>query len=228
MKKYAIIVAGGEGTRMGGGLPKQFRDLRGLPVVVWSMLAFREEDPATEIILVVNPRFMETWDGMFRALPEEARVPHAVIGGGDSRTSSVRNGLELTEDGGDVLVAVHDAARPLLSTEMISRGWKAAEVSGCAVPGVPVTDSLRIVGNGTNRAVDRSDYVAVQTPQVFNAAILKKAYAGNPGKAFSDDASACEAAGFSTVIYEGDYSNIKITNPGDLAIASIILGRRDV
>ncbi len=228
MKKYAIIVAGGEGTRMGGGLPKQFRDLCGLPVVVWSMLAFHKEDSDTGIILVVNPRFMETWDEMFRALPENARVPHAVIGGGDSRSASVRNGLDLTENGDDVFVAVHDAARPLITPGMIRRGWEAAKATGSAVPGVPVTDSLRIIEDGSNRAVDRSRYVAVQTPQVFKADVLKKAYAENPGKAFSDDASACEAAGVATVIFEGDYSNIKITNPGDLDTASNILNHRDV
>lgn len=223
MKKYAIIVAGGEGTRMGGALPKQFHDLCGAPVIVWSMRAFRKEDPLTELILVINPRFKNSWDETFNSLKDADDLAHIVVGGGSSRTESVKNGLMVVPDGEDVFVAVHDAARPLVSPEIISRGWQTAVISGCAVPCVPVTDSLRILEENNNHAVDRSKFVAIQTPQVFNADILKKAYLENPEKTFSDDATACEAVGVKTILFDGAHSNFKITNPGDIEYASIIL-----
>lgn len=223
MEKYAIIVAGGEGTRLGGDLPKQFRDLCGRPLLWWSMKAFHDENPFTRIILVVHPSHVDDWKNLFMSLPEEDRFPHDVVVGGSSRTGSVKNGLADIPDKADALVAVHDAARPLVSPEMIARGWEAAGMGGGAVPAVAVTDSLRRLKGEGSEAVDRSRYVAVQTPQVFNVALLKKAYEKNPDAVYSDDASAFEASGMTPVIYKGSHLNMKVTNPGDIEIASLFI-----
>ncbi len=239
MDKYAVIVAGGEGTRLGGGLPKQFRELKGRPVLWWSLKAFHDEDPATHLRVVLHPGFFEEWQKLFRALPVEEQFPHEVVAGGTSRTGSVKNGIEAIPASAEALIAVHDAARPLVSVDMIARGWEAAAKEGGAVPAVAVTDSLRHL-SGTSgvdwkknaaygeyykgsEAVDRSEYVAVQTPQVFRADLLKGAYALKPDAVFSDDASAYEAAGGKPVLFEGSPLNMKVTNPGDLEIASLLL-----
>lgn len=223
-KKHAIIVAGGEGTRMGGALPKQFRDLWGRPVAWWSMKAFADEDPTTRIVLVVNPRCFGLWEELAAQLPESDRIAHKVVAGGASRTESVKNGLREVPLDGDVLVAVHDAARPLVSPELIARGWATAWKEGGAVPAVPVVDSLRMLEpGGGSRAVDRSRFVAVQTPQVFRACELARAYELNPGASLTDDASAFELAGGRAALYEGAPSNFKITSPGDLARAEALL-----
>lgn len=223
MKKYAIIVAGGEGTRLGGGLPKQFRNLKGRPVLWWSLKAFHDEDPSTEIRVVVHPGFFDDWSLLFEELPEDERIPHIVVCGGRSRTESVKNGLEGVPPERESLVAVHDAARPLVTADLIRLGWETAAEKGGAVPAVPVTDSLRLLTDDGSRSVDRSDYVAVQTPQVFNAEMLKNAYTINPDAVYSDDASAFEAAGHNVALFKGSPSNIKITNPGDIEIASILM-----
>lgn len=226
MEKYAIIVAGGEGTRLGGGLPKQFRDLNGHPVLWWSMKAFHLEDPDTHIILVVNPRHIEDWKNLCLAMNPDDFIDHEICRGGDSRTDSVKNGLALIPDEADALVAVHDAARPLVTSLMIARGWKSSLKSGGAVPSVPVTDSLRqLVGEGS-QSVNRSEFVAVQTPQVFKSKMLKAAYERNPEAVYSDDAAAFEAGGYKVELFDGSTSNIKVTNPGDIEIASILLSNK--
>lgn len=213
---------------MGGALPKQFQDLMGRPVLWWSMKAFIDEDPSVRIILVLNEKFIQDWNDIYFSLPVEDRFAHDVVPGGNSRTASVKKGLFAVPDSDDCLVAIHDAARPLVTPEMIAGGWKAAAKHGGAVPVVPVTDSLRLVGSkdhNISSAVDRSLYMAVQTPQVFRADLLKEAYKSNPDAVFSDDASAFEAAGGKTALFDGSPSNMKVTNPGDIEIASVLLSR---
>lgn len=249
MEKFAVIVAGGEGTRLGGGLPKQFRPLLGRPVLWWSLKAFHDEDPDVRLRVVLHPDYFDKWQELFDALPEEERFSHDVVSGGKSRTESVKNGIAAIPASIDAMIAVHDAARPLVSVDMIRRGWVAAEAFGGAVPAVPVVDSLRRVARdsrseaplmlyssvpsetlaasgkfrGGSVAVDRSDYVAVQTPQVFRAALLKGAYDRVPDAIFSDDAAAYESAGGKPVLFDGSPLNMKITNPGDIEIATLLL-----
>ena len=225
MKKYAVIVAGGEGTRLGGGLPKQFRALLGKPVLWWSLKAFYDEDPETRLRVVLHPDYFDEWKALMDSLPEEERYRHDVVAGGKSRTESVKNGIEAIPASEDILIAIHDAARPLADVGMIARGWAAAFESGGAVPAIPVTDSLRQISGRESKAVDRSEYVAVQTPQVFRSNLLKEAYARQPEAVFSDDASAFEAAGWKPVLFEGSSVNMKITNPGDIEIAALLLSR---
>ena len=224
--KYAVIVAGGTGSRLGGGLPKQFRDLNGRPLVWWSMKAFHDADVDTKIILVVHPDYVDVWKNLFASLRYEDQIPHDIKCGGSSRTESVINGISDIPSSENELIAVHDAARPLVTVSLINRGWESGDKYGACVPVVPVTDSLRRINGDENEAIDRKDYVAVQTPQVFKASILKEAYQKNAGMIFTDDASATESAGWKTALFEGSPENMKVTNPGDIEVATLRLNSR--
>lgn len=222
--KYAVIVAGGEGNRAGGSIPKQFQLLKGVPMLWWSVRAFHEEDPDTNIILVLHPGFLDDWDILFSELPAADReIAVHISCGGRSRLESVRNGLMSVPDGEEALVAVHDAARPLVTPSLIARGWEAAEKYKAAVPVTPMTDSIRRVDGNSSEAVPRKDYVKVQTPQVFDAALLKAAYDEPLTPDMTDDASVAEATGSSIFLFEGSPYNLKVTDPLDLVIATTLL-----
>ncbi|MDE5774501.1 MAG: 2-C-methyl-D-erythritol 4-phosphate cytidylyltransferase [Muribaculaceae bacterium] len=239
MQKAAIILAGGEGRRAGGDVPKQFKMLCGHPVVWWSMKAFHTEDPETDIILVLHPGFFDDWDIMVDEMSESDRIPCRICCGGKDRIHSVSNGLtaliEIMEEKGltpcDVLVAVHDGARPLVSPEMIRRAWEATTEGVCGVPAIaPVNSLRRLLESGRplseteSVSVSRSDYVEVQTPQTFVAVDAIRCYRHrNPEGVYTDDASLAEDDGMSVVLYRGEEHNIKITNPLDHEIAGTIL-----
>lgn len=234
MSKYAVILAGGIGRRAGGDTPKQFRMLGGKPVLWWSLKAFHDEDPETDLVVVLHEDCHRLWNDLLGALPEEERFPHRIVTGGKERTDSVQAGLSVVqEEGPDSLVAVHDGARPLVSPAMIARGWEKARVACAAVPAVPLSDSIRRLhsvtsgsGYGPSSAVDRSSYVAVQTPQIFDLRLLRKAYAGRrEGKVYTDDASLVEDI-VPVALYEGEQTNMKITNPQDFRIAEVIMDMR--
>lgn len=223
--KTAIILAGGEGRRAGGDVPKQFQDLLGRPVVWWSLKAFHEADPQTQLVLVLHPGFLDDWDLMVKALPEDERFECRVCCGGRDRLQSVANGLHQVKATPGDLVAVHDGARPLVTAEMVRRGWETAAARGTAVPAVPVSDTLRrLESDGSSHTADRSLYVAVQTPQVFDAKILKEAYAAvGDNRAYTDDASVVQASGHSIALYQGIPENIKVTNPLDRVVAEAMM-----
>ncbi len=224
VKKYAIIVAGGEGNRAGGSIPKQFQKIAGIPMLWWSVRAFHEEDRETNIILVLHPGFFDDWDILYGELPlEDQKIKVKVVAGGRSRLESVKNGLYSVPSGVKSLVAVHDAARPLVSREMIERGWVAALEDGAVVPVVPVNDSLRRIEEDGNRSVARKDYVKVQTPQIFDADVIKAAYLLPLDKDMTDDATVVEAYGHSISLFEGEPDNFKVTDPIDIRIADMIL-----
>lgn len=226
MKKSAIILAAGSGTRAGGDIPKQFRIVAGRPVIWWSVRAFLEADPDTKIILTLSQYGETIWNTFERNLPFESRLSnYAVAYGGASRWESVRNSLFFCPDEG--LIAVHDAARPMITPDMVRRGWTEAEQSGATVPVVPLTDSIRkIIADDKSEPEDRSRFLAVQTPQIFKANILKDAYMRPELPTFTDDASVVESAGFSVSLYNGDSENIKITHPQDFILADYILSHR--
>lgn len=241
MRKFAIILAGGEGRRAGGNLPKQFVDLCGRPMVWWAMKAFYDADPLTALILVVNPGFMDDWELMWRELPEKDRFPCVVSCGGLNRPHSVYNGLlsirdllsETQASPGDleIAVAVHDGARPLVTPDMINRGFSALRRGYGAVPGVKPVSSLRKVDDpdasfsgSRSISVSRADYVEVQTPQIFYYDELSRAYEHLSDRmGFTDDASLAERDGLEILLYEGDYRNMKVTNPIDFAVARTLL-----
>ena len=226
MQKHAVIVAGGSGTRLGGGLPKQFQPLCGRPMLWWALNAFADEDNETVIHLVLPEAYIPLWKELESSLPESDRIPLMVHSGGATRTESVVSALSYIASDENILIAVHDAARPVVDKSMIERGWKTAGMYGAAVPVVPVTDSLRCLQeNGGSVVADRSRYVAVQTPQVFRANLLKDAYKKIDEGNFTDDASVVEFSGTIPYLYEGGHDNIKVTNPGDMEIAAILLQR---
>lgn len=246
MKRVVVILAGGEGHRAGGNVPKQFVDLCGLPVVWWSVKAFHEAYPDIVTVMVVHPGYFEDWDIQYRSLPAELRYDVHLCCGGRDRRESVCNGLLMARDVvsgqygenqvNDVFVAIHDGARPLISADMIRRGFSVAK-RGCGlVPAVKAVNSLRRIGNPAHPfgnpdsfAVDRSYYVEVQTPQIFALDEILEIHRALPiGESFTDDASMAESCGKQVILYEGIPENIKITHPADFTVASAILQKRHV
>lgn len=218
---YAIIVAGGKGLRMGSPLPKQFISVGGRPVLMHTIARFREALPGVTVILVLPREQQDYWGGLCRDYGFGADC--LVAAGGETRFHSVRNGLVLVPDGARGMVGVHDGVRPFASVATIRACYSAARTSGAAIPVTPVVETLRHVGGHT---VPRGDYRLVQTPQVFEASLLKDAYAQPYREAFTDDASVVEAAGHEVTLVEGNRENIKITTPFDLVVAEALLGRQ--
>lgn len=223
---YIIIVAAGTGSRFGAERPKQFCMLDSEPVLCHTVRHLLEAVPEAHIITVVSHSMVDYW----QELAEKYGTPAGrIVEGGATRWESVRNALDtIPVDGDDTIVLVHDGARPLVDSDTVRRVIEATSHGRSAVPVVLVTDSLRLVAaDGRSVAVNRSDYRAVVTPQGFMASDLKEAYRLPFTPSFTDDASVMAAAGFSdTVLVESKPSNIKITNPGDLALASWYLNHR--
>jgi 2-C-methyl-D-erythritol 4-phosphate cytidylyltransferase len=219
---YVIIVAGGKGLRMGGEVPKQFLPIGGLPVLMRTMLRFREALPDASIILVLPKAQQDYWRGLCQQhnfpLPEGGFYQLAT--GGKTRFHSVQNGLALVPDDAEGVVGVHDGVRPFVSVEVIRRSYAAAREQKAVIPVVPVVETLRHITEGTK---PRDEYRLVQTPQCFDIQLLKAANKQPYSDAFTDDASVVEAFGHPVILVEGNRENIKITTPADLLIAESIL-----
>lgn len=215
MKKYAVIVAAGSGKRMGSEIPKQFLELAGKPVLMHSIGHFREYDDKTIIIVVLPQEQIPYWKSLLERY--SFRIPHIIVKGGDKRFHSVRNGLEMVDAPG--LVAIHDGVRPLVSKETIRRCFEAAGKNGSAIPVISPADSIRMVTGQGSVSVNRLHVKLVQTPQVFDANLIKKAYLQEYSDDFTDDATVLERAGETVFLVEGNPENIKITNPEDLLVA---------
>ncbi|GAB3916089.1 2-C-methyl-D-erythritol 4-phosphate cytidylyltransferase [Mucilaginibacter boryungensis] len=221
-KSYAIIVAGGSGTRMQAIVPKQFLLLNGKPVLMYTVEAFRASSYQPEIIVVMHPNFHTYWKELCDT--HNFNIPHRLTDGGETRFQSVKNGLALVND--DSLVAVQDAVRPLTSVEIIDNAYKQANEYSNAIVAVKSRDSVRSLRNGKSESLLRDEIYLVQTPQTFKANLLKKAYLQPFNNGFTDDASVAEADGNVIHLVEGNYQNIKITFPEDIAIAEMLLKMR--
>ena len=219
MKKFAVIVAGGSGVRMGNSIPKQFLELSGKPVFLYSVESFLLADPDFHIILVVPGNYLDSTTQIVSNAGFQAHT--TVVSGGNSRSASVKSGLSFVDD--DSLVLIHDAARCLVSAELIRSCLGVAMEFGCAVPVTPVTDSVRKITAFGSEPLNRSDLRLVQTPQAFMSRLLKEAYELSGEKEFTDDASVLENAGIPVHLVEGESTNIKITRPADLEIAGLFL-----
>ena len=220
MDKYAILVAGGKGLRMGLELPKQFIEVGDRPILMHSIQAFYLADPTIKIILVLPREQMEYW----RALCElhHFKVPLQIVEGGSTRFQSVKNGLKLVAPG--ALVAIHDGVRPFVTARMIHDAYACASQYGGAIPVIEVIDSVRMIGPaGDTVPVDRDSLKLVQTPQTFCSELIIKAYNVPYDKRFTDDASVYEAMGETVHCFAGDRKNIKITTPYDLLIAEALI-----
>ncbi len=218
-----IIVAGGSGRRMGSAIAKQFMFLDSQPILAHTINQFNRALPEAKIIVALPGADIPYWQNL------SARfyvAPHKVVKGGKERYDSVRSALEaLLEDGeGIEIVAVHDGVRPLVSQELILRTVEAASIYGSAIPVVEATDSFRtILKNGGSQIVDRRPLRHVQTPQVFDHRLLRRAYQGEIPQSTTDDASLVERTGHSLHLVEGEWSNIKITRAEDLIIAQALI-----
>jgi 2-C-methyl-D-erythritol 4-phosphate cytidylyltransferase len=217
-----IIVAGGTGSRMKAEGPKQFALLHDKPVIVYAIEKFLQFDPKIEIVIAVRPEYVLELE----AILKKFNLPRVQLAnGGETRFHSVKNGLEKLSSAA-TLVAVHDAARPLVSLQTIQNTFSAAQKSGAAIPVLEVNESLREVDTLGSRAVNRKDYRIVQTPQCFRKPLLLDAYDQNYAPEFTDDATVAEAAGHKIQLVEGNRENIKITYPHDLAVATVLLNER--
>jgi len=221
IKRFALIVAGGSGTRMKSTVPKQFLMLGNKPVLMHTLERFAAYDSAIEITLVLPSSQFENWGEL--CFQYDFKILHRLVAGGDVRFESVKNGLSAITDEG--LVAIHDGVRPLVSFETIDRCFKMAEKNGNALPVMPVVESVRKVEGDNSYPVDREKYVAVQTPQVFRVSEIKQAYSLGFDPAFTDDATVLERLGIQINLVEGNRENIKITHASDLIVAEALLGR---
>jgi 2-C-methyl-D-erythritol 4-phosphate cytidylyltransferase len=220
MKYYAIIVAGGKGNRMNQDIPKQFLLLDGKPVLMHTIDAFYQCVQNPEIILVLNVQQHQYWAALCQE--HQFKIAHRVIEGGLERFDSVKNGLN--QINGEGVVAVHDAVRPLASTELIQASFQMAMDRGNAIAAIQPVDSVRIQRDGQQSAsLNRDELYLIQTPQTFLTEQLKEAYQQDYTKDFTDDASVVEKAGFKIHILPGERSNIKITYAQDLELASFLL-----
>ena len=220
MKRYAIIVAGGKGLRMGGELPKQFIPIKGRPVLMRTLDTFHACDESIQIILVLPRDHQDYWREL--CAQYQFAVPHRIADGGATRFHSVQNGLSLV-DAPEALVAVHDGVRPFVSHEVISRCYAEAEARGAVVPVIPVVETVRQLTGEGSVTVDRNAYRLVQTPQTFRATLLRRAYEQPYTDAFTDDASVVEALGEAVTLVDGNRENIKLTTPFDLIVAKALV-----
>jgi 2-C-methyl-D-erythritol 4-phosphate cytidylyltransferase len=218
MKKVAIIVAGGTGSRMAAALPKQFLLIANQPLLFYTLRKFN--NAVDQIILVMHPDWITYWNDLIAEYSFD--VKHTLVAGGKSRAQSVLNGLHLINE--DCLVAIHDAARPAITEQLINSSFTNAQIHGACVPVVDVKDSLRMIDeDGNSSAIDRSKIKIVQTPQTFKWTIIKEAFNNNDYDKYTDDASLVEANGHPVFLIEGDDKNIKVTTASDLnLVASFI------
>lgn len=219
VKYYAIIVAGGSGSRMQSDIPKQFMLINGKPVIMHTIEAFHNSCFAPVINVVLSAGFHEYWRTL--CANHNFTIPHQLVLGGEQRFHSVKNGLEYVES--PAIVAIHDAVRPCVSKDLIESAFKQAERMGNAVAAVKSRDSVRQKTETGSVSLDRENIYLIQTPQVFSSEILEKAYSQEYRKEFTDDASVVEMSGVSITMIEGDTRNLKITFPQDILIAEAFL-----
>jgi 2-C-methyl-D-erythritol 4-phosphate cytidylyltransferase len=222
MKKTAIIVAGGTGQRMGTTLPKQFLAIEGKSILLHTIDQFISAFSDINFVIVLPADYIHEGENIIAS--SGLSQSFLFVAGGDTRFQSVKNGLAQADPAS--IVFVHDAVRCLLTPDLIQRCYQQAVEKGSAIPAVSSTDTVRIIEGTKHHVVDRANVMMIQTPQTFNAAILKKAFEQAYQPSFTDEANVLEASGKEVYLIEGEYENIKITRPLDLAIAEYILAKR--
>ena len=219
LKKYVLIVAGGYGRRMGSDLPKQFISIAGKPILIHTFEAFLKYSQDLIFILILPADQIDNWKKICKK--NSFSTPHIIKEGGPTRFQSVKKGLEIINEDG--LVAIHDGVRPCVPPEVISSSFLIAESRGSAIASVAIRDSIRKVNGGDSQAVNRNEFVVVQTPQTFPIRRIQKAYEIHEQDFLTDDATVYETAGMPVHLIEGSYSNIKITTSDDLLVAQAVL-----
>lgn len=221
----AIVVAAGKGTRLGGARPKQFLELRGVPVIIHTLRQFERCHEINEVITVLPAEDTAGFESLTKQF--ELKKAGRVVSGGTTRAQSVRNGLNAIDDA--EIVAVHDGVRPFVAPEEIDQVVAAARENGAAVLTSPVADTIKRVQDGRIiETVSRAELRRALTPQCFQFAILKRAYETldeleSSGPEITDDSLLVERLGVEIVTVEGSARNIKITNEEDLAFCEAIL-----
>lgn len=219
MKKYAIIVAGGNGSRMNSPIPKQFMLLKDKPVLYYTLDVFLKSYADMNIILVLPEEFIATGQEIIDAYFDYDRIKICI--GGRTRFHSVQNGLTMIDE--ESIVLVHDAVRCMLDVSLIHRCYEAAYEFGAVVPAIASKDSVRIITEEGNESVERRHVRLVQTPQAFLSTILIPAYNIDYKDRFTDEATVVEAFGMKVKLIEGDERNIKITRQEDLELARLMM-----
>ena len=219
LKKFAVIVAGGTGSRMNNNTPKQFLLLQGKPVLYYTIRAFLQAYDDLEIILVLPEEHVAAGQEIIDAFFDYNRIKITI--GGRTRFHSVQNGLQLVQEEG--IIFVHDAVRCMVSIGLIKKCYDAAIETGSAIPVINCKDSVRIITEDGNEALDRTAIKLVQTPQTFHSKILLPAYQIDYKDKFTDEATVVEAFGLKVQLVEGAENNFKITRPVDLIIAEQLL-----
>lgn len=220
MKKIAIIVAGGSGTRMNSSLPKQFMLLNNKPVLFYTIDTFLKAYDDLSVILVLPEEWIAAGQEIIDAFFDYNRIQ--ITAGGRSRFHSVQNGLQLVQE--ESIVFVHDGVRCMLSQQLVQQCYEAALEYGSAIPVVDCKDSVRVLKGDENEAIDRNLVKLVQTPQTFHSKILLPAFNIDFKDKFTDEATVIEAFGLKVHLIPGEENNIKITRPIDLVIAEQLLG----
>jgi 2-C-methyl-D-erythritol 4-phosphate cytidylyltransferase len=222
MNKYAVIVAGGSGTRMGSSLPKQYLRLNDQPILLHTLKAFVSAYDDFQVILVLPESYIE----FTRAMLVENNFFHPIqfVRGGETRFHSVQNGLRVIKEDG--IVFVHDAVRCLVSPHLIRRCYQGAMDNGSAIPVINLKDSVRILKKDKHFPIDRSLLKLVQTPQTFQTQIILPAFECSYHEVFTDEATVVEASGKEVYLIDGEETNIKITSPVDMVIAETYLNKK--
>jgi 2-C-methyl-D-erythritol 4-phosphate cytidylyltransferase len=223
MKEYALIVAGGKGTRIKSSLPKQFIEVNGKPILLHTLEAFYRYSEKVSIVLVLPEDDFVLWEKICKKF--NFNKPLLQQKGGETRFQSVRNGLDQMT--GEGLVAIHDGVRPLVSEDIIGASFRLAAIHQCAVAAVRLKESIRMTDQDNTKAMDRSRFRMIQTPQTFNLQLIKKAYLIKEDPGLTDDASVAERAGHLISLFEGSYENIKVTTAEDLVIAEALMKNRN-
>ncbi len=223
-KEFALVVAGGKGTRIKTKLPKQFLELKGKPILLHTLEAFYRYSDKIQVVLVLPEDDFEIWKDICKKFT--FNKPITLQSGGETRFQSVKNGLSKIEGPG--LVAIHDGVRPLVSEDIIGASFRLAAVHQSAVAAVRLKDSIRMTDQDNTKAVDRSRFRLIQTPQTFDIDLIKQAYQIKEDASLTDDASVAEKSGHVISLFEGSYENIKITTPEDLIVAEALLNSKSV
>jgi 2-C-methyl-D-erythritol 4-phosphate cytidylyltransferase len=219
MQPFSIIItAGGIGKRMGSSIPKQFIEIAGTPLLMHTINCFYSFNSNCQIIITLPEDWILFWKELIEK--HSFKVPHIIVDGGIERYDSIKNALSKCEN---EIIGVHDGVRPLVSHSTIERCLGLATEKGTAIPTLSLKESLRKIDGERTNAVERKNYLTVQTPQFFKKEILEKAYKIPYHSGITDDASLVEEAGFSIEVTEGNEENIKATTPFDIQIINLFI-----
>lgn len=220
MNKFAVIVAGGNGTRMGSVIPKQFLLINEKPLIYYSIKAFVDAFEDIQIIVVLPKEHFNNNSTLQSYFKQKIEF----VEGGATRFNSVKNGLLTIENEG--VVFVHDAVRCLLSPNLIKTCFDTCLAKGNAIPVIDCVDSMRQINASTSSIIDRNSLKVVQTPQTFFVKDLQLAFSKPYQPSFTDEASVAEASQQTIHLCEGESFNLKITTPIDLIVAENILNKK--